>query len=187
VVLGLTRQLGIFLVPRKEQLALLGPPLGTRLSTSLIPTDDQARLTELALGTPRRDRLAIFVIDEQCIACNALIDRMAADDARPVTSPTGLVALVKRSSEEFAGRAAHAFDLVITDPTGERTDGGGIIGTPYLMVVDEKLTIMSKDVVDDPAAAVQTLTRGAPAAHQNGNSPTGDALPIEYVGAGPAR
>ncbi len=152
-VLGLTRQLGIFIRPHAEELAEMGPDIGGRLPPALIDEATRRRLSALTRAKSARRRAAVFVVDEQCAGCRAVIEDLH-DDGRP--DGVILAAIVKdAASERFRASVRSLVDVVIDDPTGDRCDAAGIYGTPLVMLVDEHQRVVAKDFGGDIAATVR--------------------------------
>lgn len=149
-LLGLTRQLGFFLMPRRQQLATHGPSLGRVLPEALLSTADRRELRQLI--AERNSLLAAYVvIYDKCDSCQELLQdlRESAGESRlPVA------ALAVGSDARFQQAAAEACDMVIFDPRGEIREQTDIIATPFVMLLDSQLRVVAKEVTSDLAEAV---------------------------------
>lgn len=170
-VLGLTRQLGKFLVPHREELARMGPAVGDALPDGLLTATQRQSLLQL-VRTSGQGAAALVVIDERCSGCVALVEALSG---RPVSdAEPRFIAFLKEPSEgEFAERVAESFDLVLADPTGEALDRADIFGTPLLLVVDGDLVVRHKsfagDLINEARAWLRKNAGGAPADGAKGN------------------
>ncbi len=147
-LLGLTRQLGIFLVPRREQLAADGPRVGEPLDESLLTTveADELRQVVSPFGAG-----VVAVIDERCQACQSLV--ATASNLR-VGKDIPVAAVVRSSGAAFIGAVRDAFPLVIVDHDGDRTLDAGVVATPFMIVVDSSLRVTEKVVGADSFSAL---------------------------------
>jgi hypothetical protein len=142
-VFGLTRQLGFFLVPQRDKLLEAGPKIGKVLPEVLVEDGRGAALTRLIRRSTGAGFAAIFVIEEDCPACNGLLAHMEAGNV-DVSMP--MAALLKGDPEaEFGRRVRKAFAAVIEDNGGDLARHAGIDGTPFLLIVDEQLIVRHKD------------------------------------------
>jgi hypothetical protein len=137
-VLGLTRQLGFFLVPRGQADGEIGPDVGKPLPRELLGRYAHERLRELIAAREHASAGAILVIDEACSDCRDTLERLAASP-RPDLPVVGL--LTGTHEPDFRARAEQVFDFVADDPEGERSEKAGISGTPFLVVVDDGLVV----------------------------------------------
>ena len=151
LTLGLTRQLGLYMVPRSEQLAAMGPDVGTQLSPEQLGDPDR-RLAALASETDD-GRVALLVVDETCETCVEIVAAVETNDLRAMPA----VGLVKGSSDAFRARVAAAFDGVLYDHDGKRIDTAGIVATPFLIVLDGAYTVRHREVLGNATAAVRSL------------------------------
>jgi hypothetical protein len=151
LVLGLTRQLGLYMLPRSEQLASLGPDVGTRIDPTQLGDQDGV-LVALAESDPS-GRVAILVVDEGCETCVEIVAALEVNDERSLST----VGMVSRSHSAFADRVARALDGVLGDDAGERVGGLGIVATPFLLVLDRELSVVHREVVGGVAQALAAL------------------------------
>ena len=150
-VFGLLRQLGQFMVPRKEQLLSLGPDIGARIPETLI--DDPATRSELMRSAAEHEGIGLVaVLHDGCLGCRALVEGLR-EEGRPMEGP--MVAFFEGTDEEIRGVLETHFDLLVDDPAGSRAKAAGIMASPFVMVFDEHLQIVHRaitpaigDVVD---------------------------------------
>lgn len=151
---GLTRQLGFFLMPRREELATHGPSLGKRLSEELLPAEDQQRLQQLSRER-RSDFVGYVVIYDKCASCENLIQEVRD----PLTRRIPVAALAVGSDPEFQRRALDTFDVVVLDPLGEIRQQAEIIATPFVILLDANLNVVAKEVTDSLVEVADAYTR----------------------------
>jgi hypothetical protein len=125
VVIGLARQLGVFMLPHHAQLAEQGPELGDRLNRQFVPPADQERLVDLIADQEARCGIVV-VLDEACGGCAALVE-----DLSHSTRSVPLLAVAKESGPEFVERLRKVADIVVDDREGEGVRAAGIVATPY--------------------------------------------------------
>ena len=142
MALGLTRQLGFFLVPRTEQLRQQGPDVGSDLSPLLGPVAGEVRER---LAAPMAEAAAVLVVDERCEGCRQILDQFE-QGLWDTKGRLVLVAVVKESGRDFVSRVRAIADVVAEDPDGTNTRGAGIVATPYGLVVDEHLRVQDREV-----------------------------------------
>ena len=165
-VVGLTRQLGIFLVPTREMRANdEGPALGKPLPLDLLEADDQAQLAEMMESRDSTFAFAAF-IDEFCPGCAALVDQFQ-EQGTPEGVPA--VALVRAASDDYRAKIEERFDFVVIDRP--RMVRHGFSSAPLLMVLDRELRIVHKEIAADGHAVVAKWQA------QNGLEPLEDRMP----------
>jgi hypothetical protein len=179
-VFGLTRQLGVYLVPQKQQLLDAGPAIGKRLPDVLVADGRGDTLSRLARSSADATVAAIFVLEEDCPGCRGLVVEMEEEN---VTAGMPMVALLKGDqSSEFAGAVRNAFAVVIEDEGGDLARGAGIDGTPFLLVVDDQLVLRHKDWAGDLFQSATTWLAGT---RSEGNGaaapPAGERLSVREV------
>lgn len=148
-VLGLTRQLGKFLVtPRQELVSDNGPALGKQLSGRFAGAGGTGDLTRLM-----RERevawSAVLVVGEGCVGCGPLLERLESDgvpDGAPV-----LIA-VRSASPEYRGRLERLADVVVVDE--KAVVDLKVRATPFGLVLDDELRVQHKDLAWDLAEFV---------------------------------
>ena len=141
-VFGLTRQLGLYIVPRQQQLEDWGPPLKKSLPSKLLGGADRTRLVELMRDSPA-EWAAVLVVDEVCPSCTDMLETIARE-GRPEAAP--LVAITNTTGSEFLDELRMAVDIIIIDPKSERCHGEGIYVTPFVMILDDRLRVVHKQV-----------------------------------------
>lgn len=143
-VVGLTRQLGRFLVPRGEDAALeMGPELNDTLPTELIDGMERARLRDLIEASVSK-WAGIIVVDDRCTGCDRLLEGIA-EKGTPDDAP--LVAFSRSSDEAHRAKISELADIVIVD--GDRLKATGLRVTPFVMVIDDRLRVAFKEVAPD--------------------------------------
>lgn len=141
LALGLTRQLGHFLLPHNEQVMQTAPEVGSVLPDTLLDAGDRQALAALAAG--HESGLAgVVVLNEECNGCQAMIEDL---ESGAVVRHGPLVAVVKESEAAFVGRAATVFDFVVDDEDGDRVSRTGLAATPFLLLVDSDLRVTHRD------------------------------------------
>jgi hypothetical protein len=159
MVFGLTRQLGSFIVPRRDQLVQQGPELNSR-PLGMFGDQLSAELRERLSGASDRQAL-VMVVDEGCVGCMALIDRLEAGVWNLADRP--LVAVVKESRPEFVARVGAVADWIVDDPTGRRMHDAGITATPYGLILDRDLRVRDRDVGGGVEDLITRFAETAPA------------------------
>lgn len=149
LALGLTRQLGNFIVPRREQIAYeLGPDIGSVVGAPILQDEEAGRLRE-AIDSGPTDWGAIVVVDERCYGCDGLLAALE-EDGPPEGAP--VVALSRDSGAEHRARLERCADDVIVD--ADRLRAGELNATPFVMILDRELRVRFKDVLPDLRYAV---------------------------------
>jgi hypothetical protein len=149
LALGLTRQLGNFIVPRREQIAYeLGPDVGRVIAAPVLLSDEAEQLKQSIHDGPT-EWGAIIVVDERCHGCEQLLVQLEETGA-PENAP--VVVLSRDSGPEHRARLERFADLVIVD--GERLKAADLNATPFVMLVDRDLKLRFKDVLPDLRYAV---------------------------------
>lgn len=167
-LIGLTRQLGLFLVPARDIRAQdEGPPLGRALPADLLEPDDQARLRAMIDGRHSSFAFVAF-IDEFCPGCAALQAQLE-ELGPPHGAPT--VALLRAAGDDYRARVERAFDLVVIDR--QRMIRHGFSSAPLVMIVDSGLEVVHKEIAADGHAVVEkwrglAKTWTAPSANGHG-------------------
>jgi hypothetical protein len=148
-VLGLTRQLGRFMVGERDEIAhSVGPDVGKRLPHDVLPEKERETLAGL-IRSSAAGWGALLVVDAECIGCAALLDRMEREGA-PEGAP--VAALSRSSDTEFLRNLARIFDVAVGDP--ERMARAGLRVTPFVIILDGDLRIAHKALTSDLRAAV---------------------------------
>jgi hypothetical protein len=144
-VLGLTRQLGTYLVPARDVRAReVGPSLGATLPSRFFLPDERASLDALMRGR-RTDWVLLLVVSESCPQCGALLERMLARAGATAKLP--IVALSRGSSVEHRGQLERVADLVVVD--SDRLDAAELTVAPFALIVDRDLRVHQKQFVWD--------------------------------------
>ncbi len=173
-VVGLTRQLGRYMVSEREEIAhSVGPDVGKALPRDLLPTADRERLAEL-IGASEAGWGVVVVVDPDCPGCAALLQQ-AEREGMPEHAPA---AAVTRSDEaEFAEYLGRVFDVAVAD--AGRVERAGLQVTPFVLIVDGALRIAHKALTADVSAAVAHWRS------QNGRAPArnDDRLVVETRGS----
>lgn len=140
-VLGLTRQLGKFLVPPKQQLELdTGPAIGTRVADTLIADGGTQRVKEL-MQERGTSWAALVVVGESCVGCKPLLEQIEADGV-PGNAPLVLVA--RSATPEYRDRLEQLADLVTVD--ADAVEAARLRATPFALVLDRSLHVAHKEL-----------------------------------------
>ena len=141
IVFGLLRQLGHFIVPRREELLYRGPDIDGDLPRELL-TGVHAHDLRETIAASRGGLGLVVALNENCSGCKALISGLEAF-GRPLEAP--LVAIVD-STPESRARIAQVFDYVVDDPGGGFTRNAGIMATPFVLAVDAELRVRHRAI-----------------------------------------
>lgn len=141
-VVGLTRQLGAFLVAPKDLAALeAGPDVGASLPKGFLSTEER-RTVDAALRTRGEDAAVVFlVVSEECAACKGLLAGIEEDG---IPEGVVVVAYSRGSGDEHRRRLESVSDLAIVDE--KRLDEADLPVTPFAVVTDAKLRVLHKQV-----------------------------------------
>lgn len=143
-VLGLTRQLGKFLVsPRQELVADNGPALGKRVPERILGGDDAGQVARL-MRERDVDWSAVLVVGEGCVGCGPLLERLEADGV-PDGGPVVIAA--RSASPEYRERLERLADVVVVDE--QAVADLKIRATPFGLVLDDMLRVQHKDLAWD--------------------------------------
>lgn len=143
-VFGLTRQLGNFIVPKREQLATeIGPSVGKPLPRDVLSGDARARVARL-FAEGGAGFGSLVVVDEECTGCKALIERL---ERTPLPGGGPLVIMSHKSGPDHAARLNRISPIVISDPEG--LTAAGLNTAPFVIVLDEQLKVLHKEVAPD--------------------------------------
>lgn len=145
---GLTRQLGHFILPRREELVEEGPPLNRGIPRTLV-YDDERSLLESVFASTQGGLGFCAAVSQACPGCHALLRNMERN--RDDVLQRGLFALAAWADgdEGFRASVADVFPVVFEDVGGHRSRAGGIVGVPYLMVIDRDLRVRDRSVEAD--------------------------------------
>jgi hypothetical protein len=168
-VIGLTRQLGNFLMPKHERIALeVGPEIGKRLPEDLV--GDRTRLNEL-MAERHSDWAAVMLVDQDCDGCESMLARLEQDGRLP--GP--LVAVSRKSDATHRRRLAELADIVLAN--ADAMKAAKITVTPFVIVVDGDLAVLHKQAGPDVHSVVDRwladhdrppLPRATPSPRNNG-------------------
>jgi hypothetical protein len=159
-VVGLTRQLGDFLVPKKTQLASdTGPPVGRKLPAGVLSQREHRQVQEL-MQERSAGWATLLIVTEGCPGCGTLLERLQTAE-RPHRAP--VIALSRKSSPSHESSLREVADLVIVD--GGRLKAAGLSVTPFAVIVDSSLTVLHKQLVWDLQEVLDTWQQ------QNGRDP----------------
>jgi hypothetical protein len=153
MVVGLTRQLGAFLLPHRDQLTQSGPQPGSLLRSPLITPEEQ---TEIKAAMTRLSAASgvMLIVDQNCMGCRDLIDDLNELASRERRMP--LVGLVKGSGVRFVADAHRVFDVVIEDPESVRVRAADIVAAPHALTFDRALKVENVEVASMIAPHVPT-------------------------------
>lgn len=146
VCLGLTRQLGHFLISRREQLETEGPDLGRNLPTLLFRGAEVLDVERLVRQSPS-GVAGIMVMSDNCYGCGESLQIL--DEKGPIPG-VPLIAVISSETQAFDDRVEARFDYVTRDPGLERAGRVGIHATPFLILIDGEFTVLAKSIQADP-------------------------------------
>jgi hypothetical protein len=159
-VVGLTRQLGDFLVPKKAQLASdTGPLVGKKLPPGMLSQQEHRQVHEL-MEQRSVGWATLLIVAEGCPGCGTLLERLQTAE-RPHRAP--VIALSRKSSPSHERSLREVADLVIVD--GRRLKAAGLTVTPFAVIVDSSLTVLHKQLAWDLQEVLDTWR------HQDGGDP----------------
>jgi hypothetical protein len=152
-VVGLTRQLGDFLVPKKEQLASdIGPPMGKKLPAGLFSSQEHRQVREL-MQERSVGWATLLIVAENCPGCGSLLEHLQTTKFKP-PDRAPVIALSRKSSPSHERSLREAADLVIVD--GDRLKTAGLTVTPFAVIVDSSLTVLHKQLAWDLQEVLDT-------------------------------
>jgi hypothetical protein len=166
---GLTRQLGRFLVTPREERAQQGPKVGERMPEALLPADAHDRLLALMREREASWTPMVFVRDH-CSGCTQLL-RNLADFELPEAAP--IVAHTHAQGEKLA-QIEEVCDLIIDDPDGVQVKAAGINAMPFIVLLDADLRVAHKQLgvrVDHVYANWRHATGLPVTQHNRGSEP----------------
>jgi hypothetical protein len=141
-VFGLIRQLGQFLVPRRDHLLYLGPDIGRVLPTGLLaglPVERiKTRISDSGDGMG-----LIAIMNDRCAGCRGMILQLETL-GQPIDGP--LLAIVDTDDAEYIKYLERVFTYVIKDQGGTRAHDAGIIATPFVLAVDDDLRVKHRGI-----------------------------------------
>jgi hypothetical protein len=141
MVLGLARHLGAFIVPRRDDLALAGPPVGKKLPGTLASSEE---LDHLRKNLPEDASYGLVaVVSEDCVGCQALVSQLQYAQDRQPFAPLGAVA---SGSPDFLHSLEDVFGVVFDDSNKARSHQSGIYGVPFVMIVDRDFIVRHSTV-----------------------------------------
>lgn len=169
-VLGLTRQLGLFMqTGRQRSVTEDGPPIGRPLPDALLATEDREVLSQLM--HERGTGWGVLVsVDQGCPGCEALIERLG-ERGVPGGAP---VAMIARQADDptFRARVDEVADLVLVAP--ERLNAADMTAAPTVVIFDADFEAVHKEILADVPTVVE---------HWGGASPHSASLTVEHLGA----
>jgi hypothetical protein len=166
-VIGLTRQLGNFLVPSGERVALeTGPDIGVPFPEQILDREDRSRILDLMTerGT---SWAAVVVVAEGCGGCKGLLEGIRADGT-PEDAP--LIALSRNSGPEHAELLGELADVVVVD--SERLGDANLLATPFGLILDDSLRVVHKQLAWDLSEVVEVWKAS------NGRRPPDEDPPV---------
>jgi hypothetical protein len=150
-VVGLTRQLGDFLIPPRERVEQsYGPGLGVRLPAALLPEPERTRLIAL-MDERGSEWAAVLVVSGECTRCSELLERLV-DEGAPSGVP--VVGLSMTSDETHRSLLNQAVDIAMVDP--ESLDAENLHVKPFVLVVDRDLVVRHKQLAFDLREVART-------------------------------
>jgi hypothetical protein len=144
-IVGLTRQLGRFILPHEFERPGLapvqGPPIGARLA-QLIPEPLLRALTRASSASESSELVVLAIVRDHCASCDVLLNELSGSSARPP-----VVALVTDpASAEHVATVAAAVDDVVRDPDGQTAKDLLIAATPFVLLLDDNLELLHKQL-----------------------------------------
>lgn len=149
-LIGLTRQLGRFMVGEREEIAnSVGPDVGKRLPPEVLPDAERERFADAIEASPAGWG-ALLVVDQECIGCAAALEALEHGGA-PDEAP--IAALSRMSNADHEERLARVSEVVVVDP--DRVSRAGFRVTPFVFIVDADLRVAHKALTGDLHEAVR--------------------------------
>jgi len=146
LTLGLTRQLGAFLIPPTDHKALeVGPDVGKRFPQEFLSHEERSQLLA-SLEDRGAEQAFLLVVSERCPTCHSLLDDIVS---RPASVPLPIVALSRESTPDHLALLEEVADLVVVDAA--RLDRVNLTVGPLALLVDRQLTVLDKQLVFDAA------------------------------------
>lgn len=140
-VLGLTRQLGKFLVsPRDQLVAENGPAIGKQLSERAVGAGGAASLAQL-MQARHTSWAAMLVVGEGCVGCEPLLERLETDG---VPDSVPLLIAARAASVAYHERLERLADIVVVD--AKVVDDLRLRATPFGLIVDQQLRVQFKEL-----------------------------------------
>ena len=129
--LGLTRQLGQFLISRKDELTYQGPEVGKSLPDTLLAEPERDALSA-AIETSSPHRFGVVaVLSDRCLGCIGLVSQIESDGP-PLGLPTLAFLDTSDVHPDFIQRVRAAFTIVCDDSRHARTQKAGITALKYI-------------------------------------------------------
>jgi hypothetical protein len=181
-VLGLTRQLGNFLVPARAQTEASAPPVGSTIPDGLLPEAERRQLRGL-FAERGSECAALIAVEPQCEFCDALLTELSRDG---VPDGVPLVIVGESTGAEDAELLSGLADIVIDDPGRKRAKRAGLSVAPFVLLVDRELAVLHRQAGGSVRQAMQRAGVGpmevvsVDAAPANGN---GDRQHAPILGA----
>ncbi|MEA2441768.1 MAG: hypothetical protein QOH76_3192 [Thermoleophilaceae bacterium] len=148
-VVGLTRQLGQFMVAPREQQALdEGPRLGKRLPSRFLLPEEAQKLAEAKRDGAPQWMLALAV-DEDCEGCESMLKWLKRNG-----SPSGaaILAISRKSGPRHAALLDGLAAVTIVDEG--RFAELGLRTTPFVIVLDGEMRVVHKQITADVPDAI---------------------------------
>ncbi|MEA2195867.1 MAG: hypothetical protein QOG42_2603 [Solirubrobacteraceae bacterium] len=150
-IVGLTRQLGRFILPHESERPGLapvqGPPVGARLE-HMVPERLLEALTRARSVIEAGEPAVLVIVRDNCASCEVLLNELDSSPARPAV----VALLTDPTSAEHVETVAAAVDDVVSDPDGQIAKDILIAATPFVLLLGEKLEVLHKQLggtVDD--------------------------------------
>lgn len=144
-LLGLTRQLGLFLVPRREQLSQYGPAEGRSLPNYLIGGRDR-EVFRTAIAQSAAGAGLFLVTHQDCEVCGELLTELSVNRRNHELANVPMAVMASGHDEGYISTAAAAGDVLVRDPDGSKRNRSKIAATPFVFVVDADMKILRKEV-----------------------------------------
>lgn len=141
-VVGLVRQLGHFVVPRREHLLYLGPEIDKRLPIGLLDGVAVDELRKLIAGSQAKLGL-VAVMNDRCPGCKGLLAQLQVIGP-PADTP--LVAIVDTEDESYLEYVRGLFTYAEADNGGVRARAAGVIATPFVLAIDSEFQVKHRGI-----------------------------------------
>jgi hypothetical protein len=141
-VFGLVRQLGHFLVPRRDHLMYLGPDIGKGLPASLLKGLPVEQLKE-QIQRSRAGLGLVAVVNDRCGGCKGMLLQLK-ELGPPFDGP--LVALADTNDPDYLAYIGGLFTYVLQDEGGTRAHDAGVIATPFVLALDGDLKVKHRGI-----------------------------------------
>jgi hypothetical protein len=138
LVLGVFRQISLWMPDATRSTARTGPEVGRRLPKRLLGEIERLLGRRIA-----GDGALVAFVSENCAACQALLSQVETSEARQLGMP--IVVVARTPSEQFQS-ALEDLGLPLVLDSGQIWNESGITSTPLVVRIDEEGVVSSKGV-----------------------------------------